>query len=106
MGYKIHVLTSPEGQIYNIEVHTGAIEKCPGQPDLQVSGNIVMQFLSCIPQNNWHKLFIDNWYTGIALATTVMEQGIGLVGTVRVNWLKDCVLPNDKVVREKGRRST
>ena len=49
---------------------------------------------------------IDNWYTGIPLATTLMEQGIGLVGTVRVNRLKGCVLSNDKVMREKGRGST
>ena len=41
-----------------------------------------MYLLSCIRSNNWHKLFIDNWYTGIPLATTLMEQGIGLVGTV------------------------
>ena len=58
------------------------MEMCPGQPDLQASGNIVMHLLSCIRSNNWHKLFIDNWYTGIPLATTLMEQGIGLVGTV------------------------
>ena len=99
-------MTSPEGQIYNFGVHTGAIEKCHGQPDLQASGNIVMQLLSCIPRNNWHKLFIDNCYTGIPLGTTLMEQGIGLVGTVRVNRLKDCVLANDKVMQEKGRGST
>ena len=41
-----------------------------------------MHLLSCIRSNNWHKLFIGNWYTGIPLATTLMEQGIGLVGTV------------------------
>ena len=35
-----------------------------------------------------------------------MEQGIGLVGTVRVNWLKGCVLSNEKVMREKARGST
>ena len=43
-GYKL--LASPEGQIYNFEVHTGAIEKCPGQPDLQASGNTVMHSYS------------------------------------------------------------
>ena len=99
-------MTSPEGQIYNFEVDTGAIEKCPGQPDLQASGNIVMHLLSCVPRNNWHKLFIDNWYTSISLATTLMGQGIGLVGTVGVNRLKGCVLSNDKVMREKRRGST
>ena len=49
LGYKRYVLTSPEGQICNFEVHTGAIEMFPGQRDLQASGNIVMHLLSCIP---------------------------------------------------------
>ena len=35
-----------------------------------------------------------------------MEQCIGLVGIVRVNQLKGCVLSNDKVMREKRRGST
>ena len=94
-------MTSPEGQICSFEVHTGAIEMFPGQRDIQTSGNIVMHLLSCIPRNNWHKLFIDNWYTGIPLTTTLMEQGIGLVGTVRVNRLKGCVLSYDKGKRAR-----
>ena len=42
LGYKLCVLTSPEGQICNFEVYTGAIEMFPGLRDLQASGNIVM----------------------------------------------------------------
>ena len=33
-GYKLYVLTSPEGLIFNFEVHTGTIDICPGQLDL------------------------------------------------------------------------
>ena len=83
-GYKLYLLTRPKGQIYNLEVHTGAIETCPGQPDLEASGKIVMHLLLCIPQNNWHKLFINNWYTRIPLATTIMEQGKRLWSKVLV----------------------
>ena len=78
-------MTNPEGLIYNFEVHTGTIEICPGQPDLQASGNIVMQLLQHIPRRQWFKLFIDNWYTGIPLATTLMNQGIALVGTAQTD---------------------
>ena len=42
-GYKFYVLTNPDGLIYDFVVHTGTIDVCPGQPDLQASGNIVMQ---------------------------------------------------------------
>ena len=38
-GYKLYVLTSPEGLIFNLEVHNGAIDICPGQLDLQAPGN-------------------------------------------------------------------
>ena len=33
-GYKLYVVTSPEGVIFNFEVHTETIDICPGQPDL------------------------------------------------------------------------
>ena len=63
-GYKLYVLTSPEGLIFNLEVHNGTIDICPGQPDLQAPGNIVMHLLQHIPWHQWFKLFIDNWYKG------------------------------------------
>ena len=77
-------------------VHTGTINACPGQPDLQASGNIVVQLLTNIPRHKGQKLFIDNWYTGVPLATTPMNQGIALVGTVRANRLRNCTMPLDK----------
>ena len=104
-GYKLYVLTSPEGSIFNFEVHTGTIDICPGQPDLQASGNIVTQFLQYIPRHQWFKLFIDNWCTGVPLATTLMKQGIGMVGTVRANRLRDCQLSSYKSLHRKGRGS-
>ena len=42
------------------EAHTGAIDMCSVQPDLQASGNIVMKLLANIPRHKGHKLFIDN----------------------------------------------
>ena len=98
-------MTSPEGLIFNFEIHTGTIDVCPGQPDLQASGNIVMKLLGHIPCHQWFKLFINNWYTGVPLATTLMNQGIAMVGTVCPNRLRNCQLCSDKSLREKGRGS-
>ena len=64
-----------------------------------------MQLLQHIPRHQWFKLFIDNWYTGVPLATTLMKQGIGMVGTVRANKLRNCQLPSNKTLRQKGRGS-
>ena len=69
-GYKLYILTNPDGLIYDFEVHTGTINVCPGQPDLQASGNIVMKLLANITRHKRHKLFIYNWYTSVPLATT------------------------------------
>ena len=104
-GYKLYVITSLEGLIFNFEVHTGTIDICSSQLDLQAPRNIVMQLLQHIPRHQWFKLFIDNWYTGVPLATTLMKQGIGMVGTVRANKLRNCQLPSNKTLRQKGRES-
>ena len=104
-GYKLYALRSPEGFIFHFEVHTGTINICPGQPDRQASGNIVTQLLQHIPRHQWFKLFIDNWYTGVPLATTLMKQGIGMVGTVRANRLRDCQLSSDQTLHRKRRGS-
>ena len=102
-GYKLYILSGVDGLIYNFEIHTGAIGNCPGQPDLKASGNIVLILLQNIPRMKWHKLYIDNWYTGVDLVKTLHEQGIACVGTVRANRLPNCKLSADAVMKKKGR---
>ena len=64
-----------------------------------------MQVLHNIPRHNQHKLFIDNWYTDVKLATTLLNQGIALVGTVCPNRITDCKMSTDKDMKNKGRGS-
>ena len=106
-GCKFYVLTSlcPDALIYNFEAHTGAIDMCSVQPDLQASGNIVVKLLANIPRHKGHKLFIDNWYTSVPLATTLMNQRIALVGTGRANRLRNYIMPSEKDMK-KERRGT
>ena len=98
-GYKIFVLSGVDGLIQNLEIYIGKIEPCPGQPDIKASGNIVLRLLSSIPRNVWHKIYCDNWFTSVALQTTLSKQGIACLGTVRSNCLSGCTFPRDKVVR-------
>ena len=56
-----------------------------------------------IPRHKGHKLFIDNWYTGVPLATTLINQGIALVGTVCANRLRNCTMPLEKDMKKEGR---
>ena len=76
---------------------------CPGQPDLQASRNIVMKLLANIPRHKGHKLFTDNRHTSVPLATTLMNEGIALVGTFRANRLRNCIMPSDKDMKKEGR---
>ena len=98
--YKLYVLTNANGLINDFEVQCGTIDVCPGQPDLRASGNIVMKFFANIPRHKSHKLFIDNWYTGVPLATSLMIQGIALAGTVRANRLRNCLIPSHKDLKK------
>jgi hypothetical protein len=102
-GYKVFVLSGINGLIHNFEVYTGKIDVCPGQPDLKPSANIVLCLLISVPRMMWYKVFFDNWFTGVELQTTLWKQGIACVGTVRGNRLPGCKLPEDKVMRKKGR---
>ena len=91
--------------IQNLKVYTGTITICPNQPDLKASGNIVLILLQNIPRMKWHKLYFDNLYTSIELVTTLYQQHITCVGTVRSNRLPDNKLTSDAVMKRKGRGS-
>lgn len=82
--------------IHDLEVYTGTIEPCPGQPDLGASSNIVLRLLQDVPRGIWHKLYIDNWFNSLSLQTTLWDQGIACIGTVRLNRVKGCTFPPDK----------
>ena len=106
-GYKLYVLSGIDRLVHNFEVHTGAIGVCPGQPDLKASGNIVLILLQNVPRNKWHKLYFDNWYTGVDLVKTLHEQGIAYLlaclGTVRANRIPNCKMTPDPAMKRKGR---
>ena len=102
-GYKLYVLSGIDGLIHNFEIHTGAIQPCPNQPDLKASGNIVLTLLQNVPRFKWHKLYFDNWYTSVDLVKHLHNQGIACVGTVRANRLPNCKMTPDAAMKKKGR---
>ena len=56
-----------KGSPINLEIYVGVIQKVPGYPDIGASGNIVLKLAEIIPRNVSHKLYHDNWSTGIHL---------------------------------------
>lgn len=59
------------------------------------SGKIVLTLLENVDRHNGYKLFVDNWYTAMALATTLMKDGNSLSGTIMNNRLTVCKMFND-----------
>ena len=100
-GYKLYVLSGIDGLIHNFEIHKGAIQSCLNQPDLKASGNIVLTLLQNVPRFKWHKLYFDNWYTGVDLVKHLHNQGIACVGTVHANRLPNCKMTPDAAMKKR-----
>ena len=66
----------------------GAIEPVVGHPDCGASGNIVLKLSEVILRHVSHKLYYDNWFTGIKLQIDLDKTKIHSVATVRANRLK------------------
>ena len=105
-GYKLYVLSGIDGLIHNFEIHTGAIQPCPNQPDLKASENIVLTLLQNVPRFKWHKLYFDNWYTSVDFVKHLHNQGIACVGTDRANRLPNCKMTPYAAMKKKGRGTT
>ena len=104
-GYKMFVCCDAKGLTHDIEIYTGKIEHCPGQPDIGASGNIVLRLLESVPRDIWHQIYVDNWFNSLPLQVTLWKQGVACIGTVRPNRLKGCVLPSDTQLAKDGRGS-
>ena len=70
-----YVLSGIDGIIYNLKTNIGSIMPRPGQPDLQASGNIILELVQHIPRFQWYKLYFDNRYTSVLLEKTLHGQG-------------------------------
>lgn len=108
-GYKLFVLCDYDGYSYKFEIFTGQENwetfRLPNEPDLGASSNVVIRFTRDVPQNKNHKLYCDNYYTGIPLFEFLYKKGILALGTMRRNRLPNCDLPDEKCVKKTTKRN-
>lgn len=69
------------------------------------SGNVVLRLAQIIPKKQSHKLFFDNWFTGVPLILTLAKDGIHATGTVRSNRLPGVNLTSDADLKRTERGS-
>jgi hypothetical protein len=100
-GYKAFVLCDSNGIAHNLKLYSGKAVHGPSLPDVGVSGN-VLRLASVIPRNMFHKLYFDNWFTGVQLVSKLEKLGIHSLGTVRPNQLKGCKFSCDKEMKKRG----
>lgn len=89
--------------LYDFDVYQGANAGKRKDSELGLAANVVMKLCSTLPEQKNHKVFADNFFTGIPLLQKLYESGIHYVGTVRANRLPNCDLQDEKVLQKKGR---
>ena len=106
-GYKFFVLTDSKGMTYDFLPYTGKIEPVKDEniPDLKASANSVLHLAQSIPNNHYHFLYFDNWFTSIPLMRHLATRRIWCCGTVRVNRIPGMKKgkAHDKDLMKKGR---
>ncbi|KAL0852114.1 hypothetical protein ABMA28_000354 [Loxostege sticticalis] len=102
-GFKLFLLCSISGYAHKFEVYVGENNNQePSEPDLGVTGNIVVRLVRMVPRNINHIIYFDNYYTSIPLASYLHKQKILCLGTVRTNRLPNNKLPNQKSFMKKS----
>lgn len=100
-GFKLFVMCDTTGYGYKFEIYSGAPETPDlGEPDLQPSANIVVRLVREVPKFQNHIIYFDNYYTTVALVVYLRTIGILSVGTIRRNRIKNCKLPDEKVMQK------
>ena len=65
--------------------------------------NIVVRLPRGVPRFKNYVVYFDNFYTTIPLLVYLRSQGIRLVGIIRRNRIKNCKLPDEKVMMKYER---
>lgn len=99
------MLCRVNGFAFKFEIETEAENiVLPGEPDIDVSSNVVMRMARDIPKYQNYKLYFDNYFTSLSLLEDLAKEGrILSFGTVRHNRIHKCKLPTDKVVPKTER---
>ncbi|KAE9522457.1 hypothetical protein AGLY_017118 [Aphis glycines] len=106
-GFKLFVLTDTQGYAYRFEIYSGqennSIFRHPDEPDFGASSNVVVRLSRNVPVNKNHIMYFDNYYTAIPVMEFLYKKNIYSLGTVRINRLPNCPLP-DKNGEKKMKR--
>ena len=75
-GFKAYTLCDTFGIVYNIHLASGPFPRVPGLPDIRSMGNRVLDLCSIIPSHKNHKVYMDSYFSMIAIALEVKKRRI------------------------------
>lgn len=106
-GYKMWVLSGVSGFSYNFELFAGkdGYSAVDNEPDLGAASNVVVRMSRPIPPNVHHKLYYDNYFSGMPLVAYLSKKKIHSVATVRTNRLPGHKTTTEKEMKMHGRGS-
>nr|CAI5833535.1 unnamed protein product [Callosobruchus analis] len=105
-GVKVYMLCGASGIIYRSIIYQGSTTLPTNiQEEYSATNGLVIFLSNRIPEHEGHKLFCDNYFTSLLLLQELLEKGIFVTGTVRVNRLNRCPLKSDSDLKKTGRGS-
>ncbi|XP_049855405.1 piggyBac transposable element-derived protein 3-like [Schistocerca gregaria] len=102
-GINVFAQAGVSGYIYDSEMYFGKGTNTASNPELGMSGNVVIRLIRNLPRHTSFKLFIDNWFTSLNLAVKLRNEEMYVVGTIRKNRLGGCRLKTDTEMKKECR---
>ncbi|KAF2881029.1 hypothetical protein ILUMI_25147 [Ignelater luminosus] len=99
-GYKLWVLSE---FFYDFELFTGLVNTAETEVNFGAASNVVVRMSRQIPEQVYHKLYFDNYFTSLSLVPYLLKRGIDCIVTARVNRVSNGKFPTEKVFKSKGR---
>lgn len=99
-GIKLWGRAVSSGFLYQFDVYQGQAKR---QYQFGLGGDVAMRMCEHLPRQKGYKVAADNFFASIPLAAELYKMGLGFVGTLRNNRLKDCRLKSESDLKRQGR---
>ncbi|KAJ8889727.1 hypothetical protein PR048_009228 [Dryococelus australis] len=102
-GYKVFTPCGSSGMTHSFQIYED--DSTCTNFGIRISGNIVIELASTIPEHKKYKLYFDNWFSSISLAEQLQDKGIWCVGTIRENSIPNPPLKTGQELKKEGREA-
>ena len=75
----------------------------PEQQTYGLGTAVVLNLLSCLPNDRFYKIYFDNLFTSLPLLDKLTELGHLGIGTIRENRTEHCPLEGQRIMKKKKR---